>query len=118
MTPVDRGLTAPMVDHVFQLMADWRRRAICLHFTTIDDDTEDVDDLVAAVQSRGEALSVDPEETRASAVRTALVEEHLPELDGAGVIDFDERSECVRYWGHATVEKWAEHAAAVTTGRH
>jgi hypothetical protein len=42
-----------------------------------------------------------------------LVEEHLPQLSAAGVVDFDDRSGTVRYHGQPTVEKWLEHVAAV-----
>ena len=48
------------------------------------------------------------------AVERAPVETHLPALDRIGLLDCDERSNAVHYWGHATVEKWVEHADAVT----
>lgn len=109
MTPRDRGLTAPMVDDVFELLADWRRRAVVLHFTHGEEATATVDTLATAVAECGmgrDEISV----TSVSAVRTDLVEIHLPRLDQKGVLDFDGRSESVRYWGQPTLEKWAEHA--------
>ena len=109
MTPRDRGLTAPMIDEVFELLADWRRRAVVLHFADAGVSAAMVDELVTAVTQRGTncpVLSVGDE----SAVRTDLVEVHLPRLDEAGILDFDRRSESVRYWGQPTLEKWAEHA--------
>ncbi len=114
MTPCDRGLTAPMVDDVFALLADWRRRTVCRYFVTTGSNSAHVDTLAAAVAGRAAREDVDSTETSEAAVRTALVEEHLPRLDEAGVLDFDERSGSVHYWGQPTVEKWAEHAAAVT----
>lgn len=113
MTPRDRGLSTPMIDDVFALLADWRRRAVCRYFADRDSDAADVGTLAAAVVQRGRERDVVPAETTESAVRDALVEEHLPRLDESGVLDFDARSESVRYWGHATVEKWADHAAQV-----
>jgi len=114
MTPRDRGLTTPMVDDVFGLLSDWRRRAVCLHFANDDAvSTVDVDTLATAVAQRGMGCA-GITDTDESAVRDALVEDHLPELDRAGVLDFDERSGSVRYWGQPTVEKWAEYAAEVS----
>ena len=114
MTPCDRGLTAPMVDDVFALLADWRRRTVCRYFVTTGSNSAHVETLAAAVARRVSCDDIDPSETREKAIQEALVEEHLPRLDRAGVLDFDERSESVCYWGHPTLEKWAEHADAVT----
>jgi len=112
MTPRDRGLTTPMVDDVFGLLADWRRRAVCLYFAADEVSAADVETLATAVAQRGMGCAeIDPDE---SDVRDALVEDHLPELDRAGVLDFDERSGTVRYWGQPTVEKWAEYADEVS----
>ena len=113
MTPCDRGLTTPMVDDVFALLADWRRRAVCRYFTTTGTSSAHVDTLAAAVARRKTTGNVSPSETCEDEIRDALVDVHLPRLDEAGVLDFDDRSDSVRYWGHATVEKWAEHADAV-----
>jgi hypothetical protein len=113
MTPRDRGLTAPMVDDVFELLADWRRRAVVLYFAGGDESAATVDTLATAVAQRGmgrDGLAV----ASVSAVRTDLVEVHLPRLDEKGVLDFDARSESVHYWGQPTLEKWAEHAAGVS----
>jgi len=112
MTPRDRGLTTPMVDDVFGLLADWRRRAVCLYFADESVSSTEVDTLATAVAQRGMGRVDD--DTDESAVRDALVEEHLPRLDRAGVLDFDERSGSVRYWGQPTVEKWAEYADEVS----
>jgi len=49
-----------------------------------------------------------------SVASVGTVETHLPALGRIGLLDCDERSNAVHYWGHATVEKWAEHADAVT----
>jgi len=109
MTPRDRGLTAPMIDDVFELLTDWRRRAVVLHFAHGDASTATLDTLATAVAQRGvdrDGITV----ASVSAVRTDLVEVHLPRMDEKGVLDFDERSESVRYWGQPTIEKWAEHA--------
>lgn len=114
MTPQDRGLTTPMIDDVFDALSDWRRRAVCRYLTTCDDTGVDVATLATAVADRGRASGVADAETTVEAVETALVETHLPLLDRLGVLDFDERSHAVHYWGIPTVEKWADHADAVS----
>lgn len=113
MTPRDRGLTTPVVDDVFALLADWRRRDVCLYFAHSDTDAADVETLATAVAQRGrEREGVDV--SSVSAIEHDLLEVHLPRLDQAGVLDFDELSEAVRYWGQPTLEKWAEHAEEVS----
>lgn len=114
MTPCDRGLSTPTIDDVFDLLSDWRRRTVCRYFVTTGSSAADVEPLAAAVARRTADSALDPAETNEEAIRAALVEEHLPRLDAAGVVDFDPRSDSVRYWGHPTVEKWAEHADAVS----
>lgn len=113
MTPCDRGLTTPMVDDVFALLADWRRRELCRYFATTGSDSAQVEALAAAV-ARRVGDHVDSAESREAAIEEALVEDHLPRLDQAGVLDFDARSGSVCYWGHPTLEKWADHADVVT----
>lgn len=113
MTPRDRGLTVPEVDDVFELLADWRRRAVCRYFVTTGSNAAHLETLVAAVARRSNA-DVDAGEACEDAIQKTLVEDHLPRLDEAGLLDYDARSDSVRYWGHPTVEKWAEHADAVT----
>jgi len=113
MTPTDRGLTTPMIDDVFEVLSDWRRRAVCRYLSTCDGGSIDVETLASVVAKRGQASGVTDEATTA-AIETELVETHLPVLHRAGIVDFDKRSRAVKYWGAPTVEKWADHADAVT----
>ncbi|WP_423999811.1 DUF7344 domain-containing protein [Haloarcula salina] len=114
MTPDNRDLSATAIDDVFQVLSDWRRRAVCLHFATRDGNGTDVETLAAAVAERGSRASAADGDVSPSTVQTQLETEHLPTLHRIGLLDYDERSGAVRYWGSPTVEKWAEHAAAVT----
>lgn len=114
MTPRDRGFSTPMVDDVFALLSDWRRRSVCRYFARTESDSAGVATLAAAVASDACTDDVDSAETSEDAIEQALVHEHLPRLDEAGVLDFDARSKSVYYWGSPTLEKWAEHAEAVT----
>ncbi|MEF8828605.1 MAG: ArsR family transcriptional regulator [Haloarcula sp.] len=114
MTPSDRTLSTEEVDDVFEVLADWRRRAICHYFASGDRSAADVAALATAISNQGGASTVGAADTSASTIRTQLEEEHLPVLHRAGLIDYDERSGAVKYWGSPTVEKWADHAEAVT----
>ncbi|WP_277540285.1 DUF7344 domain-containing protein [Haloarcula laminariae] len=114
MTPQNRGLDTPMIDDVFEALSDWRRRAVCRYLVTCEDTGVDVETLSTAVARQGQASGVTDSETTVDSVERALVETHLPELDRLGLLDFDERSRAVHYWGQATVEKWAEHAETVS----
>jgi hypothetical protein len=114
MTPQNRGLTTPMIDDVFEALSDWRRRAVCRYLVICEDTGVDVGTLAAAVARRAQSSELTGSETEVEAIEQALVETHLPALDRIGLLDFDERSDAVHYWGLPTVEKWAEHADAVT----
>jgi len=114
MTPQDRGLTTPMIDDVFAALSDWRRRAVCQYLADREQRGIDVARIAGVVADRGRDSDVPEEEAAVDAVETALLETHLPMLDRLGVLDFDERSEAVHYWGVPTVEKWADHADAVS----
>ncbi|MDT3436335.1 ArsR family transcriptional regulator [Haloarcula sp. 1CSR25-25] len=114
MTPSNRTLSTADVDDVFEALADWRRRAVCRYFASSDQTAAEVTALAAAISNRGSASTVGEADTSPSTIRTQLEEEHLPVLHRAGLIDYDERSDAVKYWGSPTVEKWADHAQAVT----
>ena len=101
----------PMIDDVFEALADWRRREICQFFRETDAETATVDDLAILVAGcRPGGVYADRSH---GDVVAELADHHLPLLAGAGVVDFDDRSGTVRYRGQPTAEKWLEHVAAV-----
>jgi len=114
MTPSDRTLSTADVDDVFEALADWRRRAVCHYFARDDLTATDVKTLATAISNQRDASTAGVADTSPSTIQTQLEEEHLPVLHRIGLIDYDERSGAVKYWGSPTVEKWANHAQAVT----
>lgn len=114
MTPSDRTLSTADMDDVFEVLSDWRRRAVCRYFASVDRTTADVETLAPVISEQGSACTDGVTDTSLSTIRTQLEEEHLPVLHRIGLIDYDERSGAVKYWGSPTVEKWADHAQAVT----
>jgi len=113
MAEEGEGAPRPFIDTVFEALADWRRREVCLFFRETDVTTATVDELamlLAACEPDGVGGTRDRDHDELAA---ELEETHLPRLDAAGVVDYDERSETVHYWGQPTVEKWLEHITAV-----
>ncbi|MFB6151961.1 MAG: ArsR family transcriptional regulator [Haloarculaceae archaeon] len=107
------GEQRPFIDSVFRVLADWRRREICQFFIETEARTATVDQLGLLLAGCRPA-EIDSTADRTHEELTAELEEtHLPELDAAGVVDYDERSGTVHYWGQPTVEKWLEHVTEV-----
>lgn len=102
----------PFIDDVFAVLADWRRREICQFFLETDVDAASVDELAMLVAGT-RPPGVEGEVPTHDEVVVALDQTHLPQLDAAGVVDYDDRTGTVRYWGQPTVEKWLEHVTAV-----
>ncbi|MFB6222904.1 MAG: ArsR family transcriptional regulator [Haloarcula sp.] len=114
MTPSDRRLSTTEIDDVFEVLSDWRRRAVCRYFSTCDGSAADVETIATAIANQGSMSAAVAAEMSSEAIQAQLETEHLPVLHQIGIIDYDERSGAVKYWGSPTVEKWAEHAQAVT----
>jgi hypothetical protein len=97
----------PPVDVVFDLLASHERRNLCTSLI----------ESPAAVVTVSELVDLMVDEETSAADREQLAVDlhhcHLPKLAEAGIVDYDPRSTTARYWGQPTVEKWAEHVAAV-----
>lgn len=109
------GESRPFIDSVLTVLADWRRREICLFFMETDAETATVEELAILVAGCRPATATDGESHEETV--TELTETHLPCLEAGGVVDYDSRSGRVRYWGQPTVEKWLEHITAVDSRR-
>lgn len=81
-------------DTTFSLLADGQRRRVLAYLSEMQGETADVGDL---------AEHVADEVDRRRAL-TALYHVHLPKLADAGVVEYDRRSETVRYTGDPSVE--------------
>ncbi|ELZ20220.1 hypothetical protein C475_20642 [Halosimplex carlsbadense 2-9-1] len=103
----------PFIDTVFEALSDWRRREVCQFFKEGDVSTATVDELAMLLAASEPAGLGEPRGRSHDEFATELVETHLPRLDAAGVVDYDDRSDTVRYWGQPTVEKWLDHVTEV-----
>jgi predicted transcriptional regulator len=79
------------IKNVFDLLAKSHRRIVLAYLQDADGATATLTELAAVVQDR-----VDDVESEQHA-RISLVHQHLPRLADHGVIDYDQRSETVRY---------------------
>jgi DNA-binding transcriptional ArsR family regulator len=96
------------LDMVFTILADRRRRILLRLLGTAE--TCGVETLVDQIVEREYALDdVAPDREK---LRRTLTETHLPMLAEHGLLEVDERSGGVRYYGHPVVEEYLEH----TTG--
>jgi len=108
----------PFIDSVFDALADWRRREVCQYFVETDAESATVDQLAMLLLACERPAIEERDEPSLDDLAIQLEHQHLPKLDEAGVVDYDERSDTVRYWGQPTVEKWLEHVLAVDEQRH
>ena len=88
-------------DLLFELLADRRRRHILHCLIDQPDGVAEFTDLVDAVVDHEPETDAGDRET----VRTRLYHVHLPKLAEAGVIDYDTRSETVRYSQQPLLER-------------
>jgi hypothetical protein len=102
-----RAVMELSLDAVFTVLAT-RRRRILLRVLA-DADACSLDDLVGWVTARERQLDdADPDR---EVVRAELDRVHLPLLADHRIVDHDERSGDVRYYGHPVVEEYLQHAA-------
>lgn len=94
----DYTVTDSTLDQAFDLLASRRRRHVIAKLQTLPDGVASVDDLADHL------LVQDPEADRD---RTLIALQHrtLPRLDDAGVVDFDRRTDTVRYRGNELAEE-------------
>lgn len=110
------GVPDLSLDTVFELLAA-RRRRIVLYSLVDASDVTTIGTLTGAVAT-AESVIAHEALTRDHylEVATDLYHWHLPVLADVGVIEWDERSETIRYWGHSTLETWIRRARRLELG--
>jgi hypothetical protein len=94
----------PSLETVFEVLADEERRDICRFLVSEAPGVVTVDEIANALTEH---------ETERERLAIHCHHRHLPKLDEAGLIEYDPRSNAVRYWGQPTVEKWLDHTRHV-----
>lgn len=90
-------------EQVVGLLRHKQRRSIIRYFNQKTTDCTSVDDLVEYIVSSDSRSGTTSTEHR-ERVRIGLFHNHLPRLADAGVLEYDQRSETVRYWGDSQLE--------------
>lgn len=99
----------PSLDLVFDVLSERRRRYALYHLREVPDGVAPVSDVVDYVYHSEGGSDGSRADLRLS-IRTALQHVHLPKLENAGFIEYDERSETIRYWRQPSLDEWLEHA--------
>lgn len=89
------------LDILFDVLTDQRRRYV-LYYLQQQGGAVDTESLATQLAAWEDACSVDEvDDERRQRMFTDLYHTHLPKLEGAGVIDYDERTGTIRLWEHA-----------------
>lgn len=89
-----------LLDRVLAVLQDRRRREIIAALRESDQRTMTTDELVNRLVER--------ETGRLDSPKLTLHHRHLPMLDDAGLVEFDPRSNTLRYHGDDDVEQWLD----------
>ena len=110
-----RAETSELLDLVFDLLGNARRRYLIYHLITSDEDVAELSAVVDAVHEMEAARrATDMADTLSrKGVRLTLRHEHLPGLANAGVVEWDHGRQTVRLTNDSGFLDWAERACAV-----
>ncbi|MXV61122.1 hypothetical protein GS429_03420 [Natronorubrum sp. JWXQ-INN-674] len=90
------------LDTVFDILSDRQRRVLLQHLET--DEPTTIDELVDEMSAHIEA---DPPQ-----ISIALHQKHLPKMAETELLDYDPRSETVRYYGHRFLDEVLDYTAS------
>ncbi|UPV99114.1 hypothetical protein M0R88_11310 [Halorussus gelatinilyticus] len=108
----DQQTVVADLDELFEVLADGNRRRLLGYFDDNADDVAAFSDLVEHVADESVAVSNDDHKR----VAVKLHHTHLPKLEDANLVEYDPRSETVRYRGGPAVGEWVEMARAYESG--
>jgi hypothetical protein len=103
------GSVTLSLDATLELLANHDRRAIISYLRDASRRTATVDELAKHLVERCAAQT--GERPGRSHVRSTLHHIHVPKLVDAGVVDYDARTQEVRYWGSERLEAWHDRIA-------
>lgn len=104
------------LDTVFEVLSDRRRRYVLYTMSRAEGGSMTVDRLAMRI-GRMEGDHAATGERHTERIADDLRERQLPKLIEAGIVEYDDRSETVRYYGRPALEEWLEHAE-YKEGRH
>ena len=96
------------IDTILEILADHRRRFVLYVLLDEASGVIEFQSLVDRVmQLERDVLREEPEEHHRKEIIADLEHWHLPVLEELGLIEFDERSETIRYWTCPHLEEWS-----------
>ena len=105
-----RAVTTPSFDELFDLLAESRRRYALYTLIGTEDGLAEVEQLADDVAMWEARTGDEPiTDARHEAIAEELRETHLPRLAEADIVEYDDRSDIVRYWRQPTLEEYLEH---------
>jgi DNA-binding transcriptional ArsR family regulator len=97
--------TSAQLNRVFTALKDPLRRKTLRELTDREKDTISVGALCRTFREESQAFEgTEYEGWEIESLRMELINTHLPYLEDRGVIEYDARSEMIRYRNHSTVE--------------
>ncbi|MFC7193549.1 hypothetical protein ACFQL4_01050 [Halosimplex aquaticum] len=100
---------AAAVNETLDVLSHHFRREVINYFeNTVDEVTSTISEIVAHIGARV------PDRDRAT-LSTALVHKHLPMLEAAGWLEFDQRSKEIRYHGNESAPQLLREVLGVFT---
>jgi DNA-binding transcriptional ArsR family regulator len=97
----DPNTPTPSLDAIFDLLSNEHRRYILYYFHEQPQAVATVDELVTYLLTQFDARAAED----ADRLRIQLLYSHLPKLEGHGILEYDERSETVRYRDEREIER-------------
>lgn len=94
------------LDSIFTILAQHERCDLLSFLADSSEEAVPIDEVVEyMVQSETERLGEVPNRDH---LELSLYHIHLPKLTDTGVIEYDSRSQQIRYWGNEMLEEWLE----------
>lgn len=94
------------IDATLEILASRERRYILSYLADSSEATASTDELVEHIV-RAETERMDEMPNRDD-LESSLYHIHLPKLTDSGLLEYDPRSQQLRYWGDERLEKWLE----------
>lgn len=94
------------LDAILALLAHHHRRDLLRHLVRLPDQAATIDDCVGHLAER-EAERTGNRPGR-DHLEATLHHVHVPRLADAGVLEYDSRTQEIRYWGNDRLESWLE----------
>ncbi|GAB3672364.1 hypothetical protein GCM10028856_25440 [Halopiger thermotolerans] len=105
------------MDEQFSLLSNRRRRRLLYALVAADGAVVERSQLVARLADVEASGAGESDETLEERIARDLHHTQLPQLEDAGIVDYDQRQGTVRYVGLPFRTEWLEHAHYKETGR-